>query len=339
MKDIKILGVDIAKDVFQLCGIDEWGKVIYTRRVKRAQYVSTVASLKVGCVVMEACGGANHWYRTFMGMGIPTQLISPQHVKPYVKSNKNDRNDAQAIAEAASRASMRFVRGKTMEQQDVQALLKIRDRLVKSRTALINEIRGLLQEYGLTMARGAKRFYEELPLILASEAVGLTPRMKRVLNCLYTELLNRDEAIGDYEEELKAVAKANEDCQRVQSIPGVGYLTALSVYASVGDIHQFHRSRQLSAFIGLVPRQHSSGNKEVLLGISKRGNVMLRTLLIHGARALLRHVKNKTDKKSLWLKALIERRGMNRACVALANKNAPIIWALLTRQETYRCGA
>ncbi len=156
MKDIKILGVDIAKDVFQLCGIDEWGKVIYTRRVKRAQYVSTVASLKVGCVVMEACGGANHWYRTFMGMGISTQLISPQHVKPYVKSNKNDRNDAQAIAEAASRASMRFVRGKTVEQQDVQALLKIRDRLVKSRTALINEIRGLLQEYGLTMARGAK---------------------------------------------------------------------------------------------------------------------------------------------------------------------------------------
>jgi transposase len=336
MGHIKILGVDIAKEVFQLCGINQNGKIIYKKRVKRAQFVETVSNLQTDCVVMEACGGANHWYRRFTALGIPTQLISPQHVKPFVKSNKNDRNDAHAIAEAASRAEMRFVSAKTLDQQDTQALLKIRERLVKVRTSLICEIRGLLQEYGVTIPRSAQKVYTHLPVMLAQDNVGLTEQIKKAINRLYCELLNLDEEILVYEEDLKVICRDNEDCQRVLTIPGIGYLTALAIYTGIGDIHQFSGSRQLSAFIGLVPKQHSSGNKELLLGVSKRGNVMLITLLIHGARSVLSHVKDKTDKKSEWLKALIERRGINRACVALANKNARIVWALLTRQETYR---
>lgn len=201
MTHIKILGVDIAKDVFQLCGINRAGKIIYKKRVKRDQYVQTVANLNVDRVVMEACGGANHWHRTFSALGISTQLISAQHVKPFVKSNKNDRNDAHAIAEAASRPTMPVVAAKSLEQQDVQALLKVRARLIKARTSLLCEIRGLLQEYGITIPRAAHKVYQQLPGILDDQDSGLTVRIKAILNRLYVELLNRDEEIGYYEKE------------------------------------------------------------------------------------------------------------------------------------------
>lgn len=336
MSHIKVLGIDIAKDIFQLCGINRHGKVIYTKTVKRQKFIQTVANLSCDMVAMEACGGANHWCRAFKKLGINCKLIAPQFVKPYVKTNKNDRNDAHAIAEVASREHTRFVLEKTLEQQDVQSLLKVRERLMKWRTALINETRGILLEYGISISRSATKFYQAMSGIIDDMENGLTALTRKMINRLYAELLTLDEEIEQHEASLKAVFKSSAICQRLSTMPGVGYLTALSILTIVNNIYDFKSAKHFSAFLGLVPRQHSSGGKERLLGISKRGNVLVRTFLIHGARSIAHHIKNKDDANSTWLRSLIERRGIHKAYVAMANKNARIIWALLTKERDYQ---
>lgn len=336
MKNISVLGIDISKNTFEACGLDARGNKVYKKSIKRKDLITTILQLKADVVVMEACGGSNHWSRVLKLQGVNIKLISPQYVKPFVKTNKNDANDAEAIAEAGSRGHMYFVTPKNLEQQDIQSLLRIRERLKINRVKLINEMRGLLQEYGIIISSGANKIYKEVPLILDDYVEkGLTEIMGRAVNRMYVELKNIDTEMNEYDNELNSLFMQNEEAKRIERVPGVGILSALAIISSVGDVSAFRNGRHFSAYLGLVPRQHSSGGKEKLLGISKRGNVFVRTCLIHGARAVMSHVDKKTDPRSMRLKAMKERRGMNRTCVALANKNARVIWALLNKKTNY----
>ena len=337
MTHITVLGIDLAKNVFQLCGLNAAGEVVYNRSVKRKDFVTTIAQLSVETIAMEACGSAHHWCRKFTEMGLKAKLLHPGYVKPFVKNQKNDKNDAQGIAIAASQKTMTFVPPKSLEQQDIQSLLRVRERLIHNRTQLVNEARGLLQEYGISLKISVSAFRKEVAeLINRAENSHLTAIMQRTLNRLYVEYLNLESEIEGYDQELAALFKQSPECQRLSTIPGVGLLSALAIIALIGDIHYFRNARHLSAYLGLVPRQHSSGGHTKLFGVSKRGNTYLRTLLIHGARSVLWRVDKKTDKKSLWLKSLVGRCGFNKACVALANKQARTIWAILTRGEVYQ---
>lgn len=335
MGHIMTLGIDLSKNIFELCGLDKEGEIIYRRTVKRAALQRTVAKLSVKVIAMEACGSAHYWHRLLSQMGSEVKLIAPQYVKAFVKGQKNDRNDAEGIAIAASQKRMTFVPPKTLEQQDIQCLLRVRERLIHNRTQLINEMRGLLQEYGVTIPRGVGQFKKELPALLGQEPTPLTEMMRRTVQRLYTEYLHLEREIAGHEGELTALFEQSEACQRLTTIPGVGILTALATLAIVGEVSYFKNARHLSAYLGLVPKQHSSGGEEKLLRISKRGNTMLRTLLIHGARSVLQRVDKHDDQRSRWLKALRDRIGFNKTCVALANKQARTIWAILTRGKTY----
>jgi transposase len=288
---------------------------------------------------MEACGGSNYWAREFQKLGHEVKLMSPQFVKPYVKSNKNDRADAEAICEAVSRPNMRFVAVKQVEQQDIQSLHRVRERLVKTRTALSNEIRGLLQEYGIVLPRKIGQLVSGLPLIIESSGSQLTSMSQELLRNLLEELNAINERVLGYDKKIKSIHDAHPVCKRLSKIPGVGPITATALIASVTDPSVFRNGRELAAWLGLVPKQNSSGGKEKLLGISKRGDVYIRKLLIHGARAALYWIDGKEDRRSVWARKIIEKRGMNRAAVALANKNARTIWVLMARGEEYRTAA
>jgi len=334
--NIKTLGIDIAKRVFELHGVDEKDKVVLKQRVSRGELVVTIAHLPPCLIGIEACSGAHYWARRFRALGHEVKLINPQFVKPYVKSNKNDSHDAQAICEAVGRPSMRFVAVKNVGQQDIQALHRIRERLVKDRTALVNQIRGLLTEYGIVIAQGIDKVRKQLPIIIENVDNELSVLGQELLHDLQIQLLELDSKVKAYDRKVDAICRANEMCQRLTEIEGVGALTATAVVASVGDAKVFKNGRELAAFIGLVPKQHSSGGKQKLLGISKRGDRYLRCLLIHGARAVLIRAKNLPDKKEQWLKDLVARRGHNKAIVALANKNARVMWAMMAKQEAYQ---
>jgi transposase len=285
---------------------------------------------------MEACGSAHYWARRFREQGHEVRLIAPQFVKAYVKSPKNDTRDAEAICEAVTRPTMRFVPIKQLEQQDLQALHRVRERLIKARTALVNEIRGLLSEYGIVLPQGMSKFRTSVVRQLEDERTKLTPLSTEVFWQLSDEFLALEKRVAYYNEKLQALARAHPVCQRVQAIPGIGPLTATALVAAVPDATHFKNGRQFAAWLGLVPREPSTGGRPRLLGISKRGDVYLRTLFVHGARATLRWVDTKPDDRSQWLKALIARRGKNRAAVALANKNARIVWALLAHNQEYQ---
>lgn len=335
MTNVTLLGIDLAKHVFQLHGTNSRGKAVLRKQIKRPKLLNFIANLPTCCIVMEACGGANYWARQFQKFGHTVKLISPQFVKPYVKTNKNDRNDAEAVNEAGSRPNMRFVTPKSIEQQDIQNLHRIRSRLIKQRTALGNQIRGLLAEYGISLAQSLNQLRRKLPEVLEDADNELSALTREVVNELKEELATLDHRIKGYDQRMTQVFQASEHCQHIATLGGVGELTATALVAAVGDAKQFQNGRQLSAWLGLVPRQFSSGGKERLLGISKRGDSYLRQLLIHGARAVLAHVDNKTDRKSQLWAAKKKILGMNKAAVALANKNARVIWALLTRGECY----
>lgn len=266
-------------------------------------------------------------------------MIAPQFVKPFVKYHKNDANDAQAIAEAGRQPGMNFVPKKNSEQQDIQCLHRVRQRLVKQRTALVNQIRGLLSEYGEVMPQAIKSLRKKLPDILEDAENELTWTTREIFADLYQELNDIDKKINQYEKRLQIIYENNQDCQRISKIAGIGVLTATAVVATIGDIRVFKNGRHLAAYLGLIPRQHSSGNKQRLLGISKRGDVYLRTLLIHGARSAMRVVEKKTDVRSQWCMQLKSRVGENKACVALANKNTRTIWALLAHNKEYKHAA
>lgn len=336
MKELSMLGIDLAKNVFQLHGTDKKGHEVLKKKLNRSKLAEFVANLPCCMIGMEACGGAHHWARKFTGFGQEVRLISPQFVKPYVKSNKNDQTDAEAIVEAMSRPNMRFVPIKGVWHQDVQGLHRVRERLMKNRTALSNEIRGLLQEYGIVVVQGIGRLKKELAWIIEDRTNELSPMGRELFEKLVEELKEVEKRIAYYDQKIEEIYRSNEVCQRISKIEGVGPITATAMVAAISDAKAFKNGRQVSAWLGLVPRQNSSGGKTVLLGISKRGDRYLRSLLVHGARAVLKTVSNKKDRRSRWLIEKKKTRGYNRACVALANKNARIIWALMSSGEQYK---
>lgn len=333
--NIKVLGIDIAKNVFELHGVNDEGKTVLKKRLSREQLSNFIVQLPVCLIGMEACGGAHYWARKFKGMGHEVKLMNPQFVKPYVKSNKNDSHDAEAICEAVQRPNMRFVGNKNIEQQDIQAMHRIRERLVKNRSALVNQIRGLLTENGIVITQGINHVRKRLPEILEDMTNELSDLGRELFNDLLIQLYDADNRVEEYDTRINRIAKQNVTCQRLMTIKGVGALTATGIVASVGDANVFKNGREMAAFLGLVPKQRSSGGKQTLLGISKRGDRYLRCLLVHGARSVLTRAKNLPFKKATWLKSLEERRGRNRTIVALANKNARVMWALMVKQENY----
>jgi transposase len=334
--NIKTLGIDLSKNVFQLHGVDAAGKAVLKRKLSREKLTECIATLPLCEVVMEACGGANYWARQFKQAGHEVKLISPQFVKPFVKGNKNDSNDAMAIVEAASRPSMRYVSPKSAEQQDMQSLLRLRDACIKTRTQMSNQIRGLLAEYGIVFSKKMKNLRAMLPKYCDKLLDnGLSDFFKTLLEKQYELFIQIDEQIAFYEEQVKKIVNSSDTCQRLMKIEGVGPITSLSLITTIGDPNVFKNGRHFAAFVGLVPKQHSSGSRERLLGISKRGDNYLRQMLIHGARAVVSQLREKTDTRSQWIRALKERRSHNVTVVALANKNARIALAILKNNEEY----
>lgn len=337
MKEIKLIAIDLAKHIFQIHGCDERGQEVLSRQIKsRGKLREFMMKLKPCVVGMEASGGSHHWGRLFKEMGHEVRMVAPQFVKPFVRGEKNDRNDARAIAEAIRRPEMRFVSVKSLAQQDVQSLHRIRSRLVKTRTMLSNEVRGILGEYGVAIGVGHKRLKEELLRISGNEDSGFSDLMRRELIEIHRELRELDRRILEIEKYFVESCKANDVCKRLMTIPGVGPMTSTAIWAHVGSGSLFKNGRQFAAYFGLVPRQNSSGGKARLGSITKRGDRYIRQLLIHGARSVIRFNAWKKDPRSLWIDRIDRERGRNKACVALANKNARIIWVLMTRNESYK---
>jgi transposase len=334
--NIKRIGIDLAKSVFQLHGVDSHEKVVLRKQMTRSQMLAYFKNLPACLIGMEACSGAHYWARELSGMGHCVKLIAAQFVKPYVKSGKNDANDAEAICEAVGRPSMRFVAIKTVEQQVMQSEHRIRSRLVRARTTLGNEIRGLLAEFGIVVPVGIGQLRKALPIIAENKDWKLTARFLLQLNELAEELRQIDDRITAHDKRIQAAAKEDHRIKRLLEIEGIGPISASALVAAVGDAKQFASGRDMAAWLGLVPSQHSSGGKDRLGHITKRGDTYLRTLLIHGARAALNAGVKKEDGRSRWAQALAARRNRNIATVALANKNARIAWAVLSREEDYR---
>ena len=325
------IGIDLAKNVFQLHGVDDRGKVVFRKRLTRDKWLSVFCeSVEPGCEVgMEACGGAHHWARQLQARGFVVKVIAPQFVTPYVKSNKNDANDAEAICEAMSRPNMRFVKPKTVSQQDIQAVHRIRQELMSHRTAKANQIRGLVTEYGIVAPLGLAALRSAIPCWLEDAENGLTVLFRSLLHGLWEDLRRFDQRIATLDAEVDRIAKSDPVAQRLQQLRGVGPLIATALIASVGNGEQFSQGRQMAAALGLTPKQHSSGGKDRLLGISKRGDPYLRSILIHGARATAAAAKNKDDRLSRWVTELAQRRHLNVAAVALANKTVRMAWAMM----------
>ena len=337
MKLIRI-GVDLAKDVFQVHGVDRHEKAVWRRKLRRNEWLKVlVSTVEPGCEIgMEACGGAHHWARKLQGLGFRVKLIAPQFVKPYVKGDKNDANDAEAICEAMSRPSMRFVTVKSAEQQDIQAVHRIRVGLVEQRTAKANQIRGLAAEYGLVAPKELGQLRIALPCWLEDAQNGLSDRFRQLLSGVWEDLRALDERVGELDREITVIAKSDPLAKRLQQLRGVGPVIATALVGALGNGEQFDRGRQMAAALGLTPRQHSSGGKERLLGISKRGDAYLRTLLIHGARSVIRTAKGKEDRLSRWVVALAARSHPNVAAAALANKTARMAWAMMRKGTDYQ---
>ena len=336
MKLIRV-GVDLAKNVFQLHGVDRSGKAVWKRRLSRAKWLpALLAQSEPGCEIgMEACAGAHHWARELQSRGYTVRLIPPQFVKPYVKSNKNDANDAEAICEAMSRPNMRFVAVKGVAQQDIQATHRIRAELMTQRKAKANQIRGLVAEYGLVAPLTLRALRMAIPNWLEDAENGLTDHFRSLLNGLWSDLVILDDRLLEMDQEIEKLANSNEVTRRLQQLRGVGPMVATALVATVGNAGQYPKGRQMAAALGLTPRQYSSGGKDRLLGISKRGDAYLRTLLIHGARAVVTQAKHKDDRLSRWVTSIATRRHPNVAAVALANKTVRMAWAMLRNETNY----
>jgi transposase len=334
-QQLSTVAIDLAKKVFHLVGADTTGKILWRKRLTRHALMPFIAQLPPVLIGMEACGGAHYWARRFREHGHEVKLMAPQFVKPFVKSNKNDMRDAEAIAEAVTRPTMRFVPTKDIDQQDLQALHRVRERLIGERTALINEVHGLMNEYGIVIPTGVSKFHQAVVQTLASAKDTLTALSQEMFGKLGEEFVALEAQIAYDQQKLESLAKTHPECQRLMTIPGIGPITATALIAAVGHVGVFKNGRQFAAWLGLVPKQHSTGGQTRLLGISKRGDSYLRKLLIHGARATLRWVELRTDSRSLWIRGLLKRRGWNRTAVAMANKTARIVWALLSQGGVY----
>jgi transposase len=329
MNEITTLAIDLAKNVFELHGVDARGACVLRRRVRRAQLLAVLNQIPPCTVAMEACGGAHHFGRQAQALGHRVRLIAPQFVKPFVKGNKTDRNDAEAICEAAQRPGMRYVALKSVEQQQVLSLHRLRSAAVKMRTALANQLRGLLAEFGVTVPQGLSSLRRALPVLLEDEGNAVPALLRAQLREQRERLIELDAQVRRFTQLIEQQVRANERALSLMQRRGVGPLLASAFAAELPDPHLFKNGRQVGAWLGLVPRQHSSGGKPLLLGISKRGNAYLRTLLIHGARAAMRTAQRHQDAASCWARAVKERRGLNKATVALANKMARQLWAQL----------
>lgn len=334
--NVTTIGLDIAKNVFQVHGIDCHGKVVLQKKLSRGKVLDFFGKLTPCLVGIEACGGAHYWARELEKQGHTTKLMPAQYVKPYVKGNKTDNNDAAAICEALTRPHMRFVSINTTAQQDIQMLHRIRSRLVASRTTLINQIRGLCGEYGLVFRPGPAQARQGLASALEQNACGLSALACDLLADLQGQLRELDQRIDAYDARVKQACASDPRAAKLVALPGIGALGATALVAAVNDGKQFARARQMAASLGLIPHEHSSGGKQRLMGMSKRGNPYLRMLLIHGARSALRYAPGKTDRLLVWALAVQTRRGPNVAAVALANKLARISWAVLARDRVYQ---
>lgn len=331
MQQGNLLAIDLAKSSFQAHLASAQGRPLVKKKLSRRAVTDFVAKADAAVVAMEACSGANYWGRQFQALGKEVRLLAPQYVAPFVKTNKSDANDAEAIAEAASRQSMRFVPLKSVAQQDISSLHCIRSRLVTQRTALTNQTRGLLAEYGVVVAKGHAKLRACLAGLQDEKAFrgDLSAFMLRKLDELAAELRTLDERISACDAEVEQLCRADELSSELTKIIGIGPLTATALRAISGDMTQFRNGRQFAAFLGLVPCQHSTGGKQRLMGISKRGDTYVRTLLIHGARASLVSAHKRSDYRSRWANGLKATKGMNKAAVALANRNARTVFALL----------
>ena len=329
------IGIDLAKNLFQVHGTDERGRAVLKKPLKRAQMLPFFANLPPCRIGLEACGSAHYWARKLQALGHTVQLIAPQYVKPFVKRNKNDAADAAAICEAVTRPDMPTVPIKNAEQQAILSVHRARQGFVKARTAQANQIRGLLAEYGIVLPQGIGHVVRRVPEIIEDGARDLPGRFRRLIGRLVDHLKELDRQVGELEVAIQSWHRQDTASQKLARIPGLGPLTASALAASIGDARNFKNGRQLAAWLGIVPKQHSTGGKPTLLGISKRGDAYLRTLLIHGARAVIRAAERKPDADP-WLRQLLARRNKNVAAVALANKNARTIWALLAHDREYQ---
>jgi transposase len=332
---IATIGLDLAKNIFQVHGVDSRGVVVLRKQLRRMQMLPFFARLEPCLIGMEACCGSHFWARKLQGYGHTVRLISPQFVKPYVKSNKNDAADAEAICEAVTRPNMRFVPVKNVEQQAILALHRVRQGFVTARTAHANQIRSLLAEYGLVLPQGINHLLHDAPGLLEDTGNELPALFRQLVIHQLDYLHELDRQVQLLENQIRIWHRENEASLRLAGIPGIGPITATALVASVGDARCFADGRQMAAWIGLVPNQHSSGGKQVLLGISKRGDAYLRSLLVHGARAVISAMRDKADVAASWLGRLLARRHTNVAIVALANRNARIAWALLAHHRVF----
>ena len=335
MKNISVLAIDLAKDVFQVHGNDALGKCSVRKKLRRSEVLAFIANIPTCRVAMEACGSANYWAREISKLGHEVVLIAPQFVKPFVKTNKNDAADAEAIAEAAMRPNMRFVPLKETWQQELQAIHRARSLMVSQRVAFSNALRSFLNEQGFVCATGEKPLFKIVSELLSDET-QFSGVFRDLLIRMMSNIQNTQREIDHLERQIKKFADTDERCKRIQEINGVGPITACAIVAAVGNPSNFKNGRHFSAWLGLVPRQNSSGGKEKLLGISKRGDGYLRSLLIHGARAVLQFSARREDYRSKWVTRKAQERGHNKATVALANRNARVIWAMLAKNETYK---
>lgn len=338
--DIKTIGIDIGKNKFHVHGINEQGKIMIRKAMTRQKLYEFMANLKPCLVGMEACGGAHHLARTLKDYGHDARLMAIQHVKPYVKEYKNDFNDAAGICEAVSRPHMKFVGIKTNAQQNILAIHNDRARLVEERTALANEIRGILLEEGLTIPQGIHHIVPQVSELLDPASQEISPALKRLLSSMIEEFKHKSVLVKERETLLKELTKNNVQTQKLMTIPGIGFITATIIVGKIGNVNAFENGRQMAAWLGLVPKQYSTGGKIQLGRISKRGDRTLRALLVHGARSVLRALKLKKDEQLSsqlqWLKSVAERRGHNKGIVAFANKMARVAWAILAHDTEYQ---
>jgi transposase len=335
MNHSQTIAIDTAKRIFFLHGEDAAGKVVLRQKLTRDQLMCFLANQPRSTIALEAGCGAHHWARAFSKLGHEVRLIHPKFVRPFVKTNKNDWNDAAAICEAAQRPTMRFVAPKSLEQQDLLALHRIRSRLVTQRTALCCQIRGLLAEYGIVLPITVPKLRRALPDVLEDAENELTVRARRLIASLQEELISLQARIEPYEQAIEQASMDSEDCRRLRAIPGIGPISATAVVATMGDPKMFKNGRHFAAFLGLVPRQHSSGGKSQLGHISRRGDIYIRRILIQGAHTTLRWIERRNGSRADWVRALIARRGKKVAAVAIANKNARMAWRLLCEGASY----
>ncbi len=331
MSNITLLGIDLAKSVFQICGINKANQQQFNKQVTRKRLLDEVRQHPNAVIAMEACATSHYWARTFSEIGFAVRLIPAQHVKAFVCGNKNDANDALAIAEAALRPNIHPVPIKTVEQQDIQTLLRIRSRFKDARKINANQLRGLLAEYGIIMTVGIGSITKELPFVIEDAENGLTAIARQAIHKLLAEHIRLSDEIASRESQLKHLANQHETAIALMHLRGIGPISALALYASIGNGSQFKNARQLSAWLGLVPQHHGTGGKVQLSGISKRGNVQLRVLMIHGARTVHNWAARRDDSISQWVKSVAERRGKHKAVVALANKTARMVWVVLNK--------